>query len=542
MIKFNESIKSLALLLFITISLSCSCSKDKEIGEDDPIAEEEIKATGVYTSDKTQNVNVVYFYPKGTTPLPNYHKRLSGIMDYIQGFLADELENYGFERKEFGLQRDTGDNSLIKIIPIEGNETDYTNAYSKTRQEVRNYFDAHPEEESSSHTVIFQPSVTGESGCNFNVGGALPFTGINNWGFVVDYKELDMRHFRTGTTEGDCLKVGSTMHEILHSFNIQHDRERYGQEWECVMSGGGGKISRQESAGKIHITKTACAVLDRSEVFNSDGTFYGDPDLNIEQLQVATNDQDVIVLSAKVSSSSKVKYLGVFHDKAPYIINQDYDAINWLGAINENGEVRMEMPLREFFPEMLIEGSELRMQLKFIHEDGSRTNKNFVYTIEAGKPNIDINITSEDVQEFDKSAWEVLSASSDESFAPKEALIDGDITTFWHSKWTDPASTLPQNFVIDMGAVMTVKGLTFVQRQQTDAANDGPLKVHVKDYEVAVSTDGSTWTQLGEYALYQLVNKQYNIFDTEQSFRFLKITVNSTYEKDTCALAEIGAY
>lgn len=82
---------------------------------------------------------------------------------------------------------------------------------------------------------------------------------------------------------------------------------------------------------------------------------------------------------------------------------------------------------------------------------------------------------------------EVIYASSVEpSEGSIEALTDGDPTTFWHTMYSITMGTYPHWVDLDAGKVITMKGITYLPRQ--DSANG-----HIKDYEVFVSTDGKTW-------------------------------------------------
>lgn len=67
--------------------------------------------------------------------------------------------------------------------------------------------------------------------------------------------------------------------------------------------------------------------------------------------------------------------------------------------------------------------------------------------------------------------------------------IDGKLSTFWHSA---PATTnpLPATLTLDLGGTHSVQGLSYITRQ------DGNLNGTVTGYEVSVSADGNTFTQV----------------------------------------------
>ncbi len=76
------------------------------------------------------------------------------------------------------------------------------------------------------------------------------------------------------------------------------------------------------------------------------------------------------------------------------------------------------------------------------------------------------------------------------SFEPGEGnpahAVDGDVDTFWHSRWSQDEARPPHFLVIDYSHTINISGLVYTAR--TDGDNG-----HVKDYEVYVSTDGQTW-------------------------------------------------
>jgi F5/8 type C domain len=70
-----------------------------------------------------------------------------------------------------------------------------------------------------------------------------------------------------------------------------------------------------------------------------------------------------------------------------------------------------------------------------------------------------------------------------------ELAIDGSPDTFWHSEFSPP-HPLPQSITVNLGAEQTVQGVTYLPRQ------DGNLNGTILAYNVYVSTDGKTFTQV----------------------------------------------
>jgi len=64
--------------------------------------------------------------------------------------------------------------------------------------------------------------------------------------------------------------------------------------------------------------------------------------------------------------------------------------------------------------------------------------------------------------------------------------IDGRPETIWHTRWEPKEDPPPHHLVIDLGRVMTVRGLTYLPRQ--DMANG-----RIARFAIYTSTDGKTW-------------------------------------------------
>lgn len=79
---------------------------------------------------------------------------------------------------------------------------------------------------------------------------------------------------------------------------------------------------------------------------------------------------------------------------------------------------------------------------------------------------------------------------------PAAAAVDGDESSFWHSKWSAPAdNTMPHWFNVKLAAPAKASGMVYVPR--TGSSNGRLTKYHVE-----VSTDGgSTYTKVAEGTL-----------------------------------------
>jgi alpha-L-fucosidase len=94
------------------------------------------------------------------------------------------------------------------------------------------------------------------------------------------------------------------------------------------------------------------------------------------------------------------------------------------------------------------------------------------------------------VAQFDvcKAKWKIVSVSSDQAGSGEGAsnLIDDNAATIWHTRYTPDTPKQPHEVVIDLGESLTLKGFTYLPRQ------NGPNGTIVK-YETYTSTDGKDW-------------------------------------------------
>jgi beta-galactosidase len=67
-----------------------------------------------------------------------------------------------------------------------------------------------------------------------------------------------------------------------------------------------------------------------------------------------------------------------------------------------------------------------------------------------------------------------------------EHAVDGDPSTFWHSRWSTEEAKPPHFLVVDYGHSLEMSGLGYTAR--TDSDNG-----HIKDFEIYVSDDGIDW-------------------------------------------------
>lgn len=154
---------------------------------------------------------------------------------------------------------------------------------------------------------------------------------------------------------------------------------------------------------------------------------------------------------------------------------------------------------------------------------------------------------------YNRTGWSIVAFSSQEETgegaAPNGraiAVLDGDINTFWHSRWTGAGATPPHYITVDMKKALPVKGFSFRHRYPS-------MQRAIRNVKVEVSNDGSTWTMIPNadplitnytYTL-ALVDTQQDLYlPANSTFRYFRITVPTKADvydgTDYAALAELN--
>ncbi len=118
-----------------------------------------------------------------------------------------------------------------------------------------------------------------------------------------------------------------------------------------------------------------------------------------------------------------------------------------------------------------------------------------------------------------------VSASSAEVLAADnraERAADGNLATFWHSRYTgtEPRPKLPHTFTVDMQGSYGVSGLSYTPRQ------DGRANGNIGNHKIAVSLDGSSWKEVVTGAYRDNQRLKFSKF-SQQLARYVRLTALS---------------
>ncbi len=129
----------------------------------------------------------------------------------------------------------------------------------------------------------------------------------------------------------------------------------------------------------------------------------------------------------------------------------------------------------------------------------------------------------------------VIYASSQE-FGDGEAsnLTDGDPNTIWHTMYSVTVAKYPHWVDLDAGEVKTIKGFTYLPRQNGNNGN-------IKDYSIQVSMDGKEWGEPIQKGTFAKNSKEKRvIFSKPIKARYIRFTaLNEQNGQDFASGAEI---
>ena len=135
-----------------------------------------------------------------------------------------------------------------------------------------------------------------------------------------------------------------------------------------------------------------------------------------------------------------------------------------------------------------------------------------------------------------KIGWKIVSASYEAPGGEAAHAIDGNPNTIWHTYGPDGEHHLPQWFIVDMGKLKTIKGFTYLPRQ------DHTFHGMVDQYVFCVSTDGKQWQQAaqGEFGNLRANPIEQTVPFAPVQARYFKFIATHALEMNHAAVAEIG--
>jgi len=479
--------------------------------------------------DLPYKLNVIYFVPSDADTLPQYRERLSGILLHMQRFYADGMKQAGYDGQSFGLSMLAEDRVRITTLRSKMTKQEAGKGAQRARDEVKAYFNAHPEERGSDHCLIIMPSFRDNPK---NPGGP-PFFGMGRDCFALDYPGMDVRHLGKPGVDGSLATkwIGGMAHELGHGLNAPHNKERRTEQCSrgtALMGAGNYTYGHKPT----YLTSASAALFATAQPFATTARTDWYRDLKHGLIKIKGEFREgKIVISGTYFSSLAVRTVIVYHDRKPYGVNSDYDAMAWAAQPEAgNSSFRVECPLEDFHQP----NGEYELRVDFYHENGTRKGHKFYYKFDDDLhiPRIEM-INTKDI--MGREGWKVVETDSKNPGNEGENLLDGDPGSVWQTKWKGTPDPLPHHFVVDMGAARTISGFAF--------ANRGDLNGAMKDIEIFKSNDRQNWTSLGKFQLEAKTAWQYTDLSEPHAIRYVKVVATSTNKGSKHThLGEFAAY
>ncbi len=133
----------------------------------------------------------------------------------------------------------------------------------------------------------------------------------------------------------------------------------------------------------------------------------------------------------------------------------------------------------------------------------------------------------------DRSAWKIVSVSSENSGEEARNAIDGDLSTIWHSRWNHDEAQPPHSIVVDMGSRLVVDRFIYTPR---DSGNG-----RIKDYELFFSEDGKEWQEAAKGKFEDSSSAQVVKLGTPLTARYFKlVALSEMYGRPWASAAELN--
>jgi len=135
----------------------------------------------------------------------------------------------------------------------------------------------------------------------------------------------------------------------------------------------------------------------------------------------------------------------------------------------------------------------------------------------------------------DRSQWKIRVDSFEPGEGEPAHLIDGDPSTYWHTKWTGGAPRHPHEIAIDFGKVLNLAAVTYLPRQEIGNGR-------IARYELYLSRDGKKWgrpVKKGEFGRGAEL-KKIELYPPRKA-RYLKlVALSEINDRPWTSAAEIG--
>lgn len=139
-----------------------------------------------------------------------------------------------------------------------------------------------------------------------------------------------------------------------------------------------------------------------------------------------------------------------------------------------------------------------------------------------------------------KAGWTVRSFSSQETVGEGANngraihAIDGNTSTFWHTKWSGGSDPLPHEIQLDLGTTYALSSLRYLPRQ------DGGINGIAANYEIYVSNDPGNWGTAVATGTFAATTTEKTATFASKNGRYVRFRVLTSNATPFVSAAEIG--
>jgi hypothetical protein len=144
---------------------------------------------------------------------------------------------------------------------------------------------------------------------------------------------------------------------------------------------------------------------------------------------------------------------------------------------------------------------------------------------------------------LNKAEFRVLEVSS-EAEGGMHAIIDNNLNTFWHSKWSGGLAPFPHWIIMDLGVPRNICRIEIYRRMNSEYTDTKTVQFSVGDEPVY---NADSWKNIGEVVFSNIIGENLMILDVPDSVdtdgRYLRLWLPDNNGRQTyAAIAEIYIY
>ncbi|MGC4006729.1 MAG: hypothetical protein QM811_27830 [Pirellulales bacterium] len=341
-------------------------------------------------------LHVVYFVPTDRRPEPEYRGRIERMLNDVQSFYRNGMNDRGYGPLTFELNRDAQGALRVYDVAAKGPMRDYDRKSAwKVRAEVKDSLRKQNVDLDREFVVVFQLLLDWQGNKTEEIGsyvGSGDHTHGTAW--VYDDAKLDPANLASKEPGGfynrpcsigqfNTHYLGGLAHELGHAFGLPHDcesaleRERFGRS----LMGGGNHTYGQERRGEgkgAFLSPASALPLSVHPLFAPNVPASEKMTCRFAELR-AEEAKRTLILSGRLTDGPRV--VGMVARNDGVVPKDDYDAIAAATVVDAAGRFRVEIPDSK--------AGEFVMRLTAYGASGAKRSFAIPYVIErGGRPNL----------------------------------------------------------------------------------------------------------------------------------------------------------